>query len=234
MTALIKMRGISKVYRRGEEEVRVLDNLDFEVKSGESVALMGPSGSGKTPTLNLSGAIDHPDQGSIEVNGMDITSMKSSALPAWRSRHIGFVFQSFNLVPVLTALENVMLPLLLTPLNTQERVQQATFALDVVGLADRKDHRPRQLSGGQEQRVAIARAIATDPDIILADEPTGDLDRESSTAVMDLLDQLNRDLGKTLVMVTHDPLVGSRAQRTLHLDKGVLEEQEHTAKSTTS
>ena len=220
MSAIIDMRGVTRRYHRGDEELIVLDALDLTIEQGEFVALMGPSGSGKTTILNLVGGLDRPDAGTITVAGQDITAMRRGDLPAWRAAHIGFVFQAFNLVPVLTALENVMLPLLLTPLSSAERRKQADFALDIVGLSDRKDHRPRQLSGGQEQRVAIARAIATDPDIVLADEPTGDLDRDSAIAVVDLLQRLNGELGKTFVVVTHDEMVGQRASRLLRLDRG--------------
>ena len=229
MSAIIEMRGISKTYRRGDEVLKVLDDVDLDVEAGDFVALMGPSGSGKSTILNLVGGLDRPDGygkggkgGTILVAGKDVTRMSDRELPNWRARHIGFVFQAFNLVPVLTAYENVLLPLLLTPLSGAQRKKQAEFALEVVGLADRKNHRPRQLSGGQEQRVAIARAIATDPDIVLADEPTGDLDRASADAVMDLLERLNKELGKTFLVVTHDAMVGDRARRTLHVDKGIL------------
>jgi putative ABC transport system ATP-binding protein len=186
---------------------------------------MGPSGSGKSTILNLVGGLDVPDAGTIIVDGLDITGLPQRELPRWRAQNIGFVFQSFNLVPVLTAYENVMLPLQLTPLSRGERRGQAEFALEIVGLADRMHHRPGQLSGGQEQRVAIARAIATDPAIVLADEPTGDLDRESANAVMDLLRRLNDELGKTLLVVTHDDVAAQRTRRVLHLDKGVLLDQ---------
>ena len=222
MSRIVEMSGVSKKYKRGGEVLTVLDRMDFVVEAQDFVALMGPSGSGKSTILNIVGGLDRPDEGQVRVAGADLGGMSSSALAKWRANHIGFVFQSFNLVPVLTAMENVMLPLLLTPLGAKQRKEQAAFALEVVGLSDRKDHRPRQLSGGQEQRVAIARAIATDPDLVLADEPTGDLDRESATAVMELLERLNNELGKTFVVVTHDPMVGERARRTLHLDKGVL------------
>ncbi len=225
MSNLIELRGVEKRYTRGGETLTVLDKLDFLVRQGEFIALMGPSGSGKTTILNLIGGLDSADRGSIQVAGQEITRLSRSALSDWRARHIGFIFQSFNLVPVLTALENVMLPLLLTPLGGSERRKQAEFALDVVGLTDRKDHRPAQLSGGQEQRVAIARAIATDPEILLADEPTGDLDRESANAIMDLLRRLNQEMKKTILVVTHDQAAAERAARELHLDKGVLREQ---------
>lgn len=223
MSTMIAMHGVTKTYQRGGETLRVLDGLDLEIASGDFVALMGPSGSGKSTILNVVGGLDKPDSGTIEVAGVNVTGMSAKKLPAWRAEHIGFVFQAFNLVPVLTAMENVMLPLLLTPLSAKERRKQAEFALEIVGLADRAGHRPRELSGGQEQRVAIARALATDPDIVLADEPTGDLDRDSADAVMDLLLRLNEELGKTFLVVTHDAMVGERAKRTLQLDKGVIQ-----------
>lgn len=222
---MIRMEQVCRSYRRGGETLQVLDRLDLDVAQGDFVALMGPSGSGKSTILNVVGGLDRPDSGKITVAGAEVTGMSAKKLPAWRARHIGFVFQAFNLVPVLTALENVMLPLLLTPLSSAERKKQAAFALDIVGLSDRTGHRPRELSGGQEQRVAIARALATDPDLILADEPTGDLDRDSANAVMDLLLRLNDELGKTLLVVTHDAMVGDRAKRCLYLDKGVIERE---------
>ena len=222
MSAIIEMRGVSKRYTRGGETLTVLDQLDLEVEQGGFVALMGPSGSGKSTILNLAGALDAPDSGKIVVCDGDLTAMSASQLPAWRARHVGFIFQSFNLVPVLTALENVMLPLFLTPVSAAKRKEHASYALGIVGLSDRKDHRPRQLSGGQEQRVAIARAIASDPKLVLADEPTGDLDRDSANDIMELLARLNREMGKTIVMVTHDTLAAERAKTVLHLDKGVL------------
>ena len=220
--AMIEMRAVTKRYTRGGQTLTVLDKLDLDVPQGDFAALMGPSGSGKSTILNLVGGLDSADEGRIIVASNEVTSMSRTELAAWRSRHIGFVFQAFNLVPVLTALENVLLPLQLQPLSRAQRRKQAEFALDIVGLKDRMHHRPKQLSGGQEQRVAIARAIATDPDIILADEPTGDLDRESANAVMDLLRRLNVELKKTLVVVTHDEVAAQRARRTLHLDKGRL------------
>ena len=223
--AIIEMRGVTKRYERGGQTLTVLDRLDLDVPQGDFVALMGPSGSGKSTILNLVGGLDSSDEGRITVAGNEVSSMSRGQLAEWRSRHIGFVFQAFNLVPVLTALENVLLPLQLQPLSRAERRKQAEFALSIVGLTDRMHHRPKQLSGGQEQRVAIARAIASDPDIILADEPTGDLDRESANAVMDLLRRLNVELKKTLVVVTHDEMAAQRAQRTLHLDKGRLLER---------
>ncbi len=220
--AMIEMRGVTRRYERGGEILTVLDQLDLDVPEGDFVALMGPSGSGKSTILNLVGGLDAVDEGSITVAGQCITELPARALPAFRARHIGFVFQAFNLVPVLTALENVLLPLQLAPLSRAARRRQAEFALEVVGLADRMHHRPKQLSGGQEQRVAIARALATDPALILADEPTGDLDRDSANAIMDLLRRLNDEMKKTLVVVTHDDVAAQRARRILHLDKGVL------------
>ena len=222
---MIKARGISKSYSRGGE-VRVLDDLDLEMKEGHFYALMGPSGSGKTTLLNLVGGLDHPDQGQLEVAGEDLEHLQGAELSRWRAETIGFVFQGFNLIPVLTALENVRLPLTLTPLSRAERNAHALHALDVVGLADRANHRPKQLSGGEEQRVAIARAIASDPKIILADEPTGDLDRESADQVLGLLGRLNREFNKTILLVTHDPLAAAYAEQIVRLDKGrlVLEE----------
>ena len=221
---LATMRGVTRRYRRGGQDLVVLDELDLDVASGEFLALMGPSGSGKSTILNLLGGLDRADAGTIVVGGEEITSYGNDDLAAWRARHVGFVFQSFNLIPVLTALENVELPLLLTPLSRKERRQHAEYALEIVGLTDRMDHRPKQLSGGQEQRVAIARAMATDPTMILADEPTGDLDRASADAVLDILQRLVAENGKTIAMVTHDPAAAQRATRTLHLEKGVLVE----------
>ena len=219
-----KLRGVSKVYRRGGEELVVFDELDLDIPEAEFLAVMGPSGSGKSTILNLLGGLDQPDAGTVEVAGTELTGLSRDALAAWRARHIGFVFQSFNLIPVLTALENVELPLLLTPLSRRERREQARYALEIVGLADRLGHRPKQLSGGQEQRVAIARAMAMDPTLLLSDEPTGDLDRASADQVLDLLSRLSKEQGTTIVMVTHDVRAGEHADRTLHLDKGILEE----------
>jgi len=221
--SVIRMRGVSKAYRKGGEELRVLEKLDMDVEVGEFLALMGPSGSGKSTILNLIGGLDDPDEGSIQVAGEDIGRLAGERLTAWRARHIGYVFQAFNLIPVLTALENVELPLILTPLGKAKRREQAAYALEIVGLADRLDHRPKQLSGGQEQRVAIARAIAMDPTILLCDEPTGDLDRDSADQVLELLRRLSSEFQKTIVMVTHDLKAGETASRTLHLDKGVVE-----------
>jgi putative ABC transport system ATP-binding protein len=212
------MRGITKAYRRGGQDLVVLDGLDLDVPQGDFLALMGPSGSGKSTILNLLGGLDRPDAGSVEVAGVDLNALSRGELAEWRARHVGFVFQAFNLIPVLTALENVELPLLLTPLSRRERREHAEYALDIVGLSERRDHRPRQLSGGQEQRVAIARAIATDPTMVLADEPTGDLDRASADAVMDILTRLSKEHGKTIAMVTHDPAAAARATRLLHLE----------------
>jgi putative ABC transport system ATP-binding protein len=222
---LAQLRGVTKVYRRGGEDLVVLDELDLDVSAGDFLALMGPSGSGKSTILNLLGGLDRVDAGTILVGGVELTRLSSDQLAAWRARHVGFIFQSFNLIPVLTALENVELPLLLTPLSRRERREHAEYALEIVGLKDRMRHRPKQLSGGQEQRVAIARAVATDPTMILADEPTGDLDRASADAVMDILSRLSREHGKTIAMVTHDPAAAQRASRLLHLEKGVLVEQ---------
>ncbi|MGE3163860.1 MAG: ABC transporter ATP-binding protein [Planctomycetota bacterium] len=225
MTACIEMRGVSKTYSRGGESLVVLDRLDLDVPTGDFVALMGPSGSGKSTILNLAGGLDQPDVGSVTVAGAELHELSASELGKWRACSVGFVFQAFNLLPVLTAFENVHLPLLLTPLSRKERRQRAEFALEIVGLTDRMNHRPKQLSGGQEQRVAIARAIVTDPTLILADEPTGDLDRDTANEIMDLLRRLNDELSKTIVMVTHDSMAASRARRTLHLDKGLLRER---------
>lgn len=229
MAAQIEFKKVSKIYVRGGEKLLVLDAMDFSVASGEFIALMGPSGSGKSTILNLAGGLDVPDQGEVHVAGTRVDALRGSALAAWRSRHVGFVFQSFNLVPVLTALENVMLPLNLQPLSKAQRRQQAEYALEIVGLKDRMNHRPRQLSGGQEQRVAIARALATDPDILLADEPTGDLDRASADAVMELMRRLNEEMKKTILMVTHDLTAAGKAGKTMQLDKGVLVEARREA-----
>ena len=220
--ATIECRGLRKDYRRGEQVIHTLMGVDLSIEAGGFVALMGPSGSGKTTLLNLLAGIDRPTAGSIEVDGTDIARLGRADLARWRSGHVGYVFQLYNLVPVLTAYENVELPLLLHPLDRAERHRRVSEALELVGLADRHAHLPRQLSGGQEQRVAIARAIVTRPRLLLADEPTGDLDRESAGQVMDLLSRLNRELGQTLVMVTHDPATASRAARTVRLDKGQI------------
>ena len=218
----IECRGLRKDYRRGDQVIHTLMGVDLSIEAGGFVALMGPSGSGKTTLLNLLAGIDRPTAGSIEVGGTDIARLGRTALARWRSGHVGYVFQLYNLVPVLTAYENVELPLLLHPMSRGERHRRVAEALELVGLADRHAHLPRQLSGGQEQRVAIARAIVTRPSLLLADEPTGDLDRESAGQVMDLLARLNRELGQTLVMVTHDPATAARAARTVRLDKGLV------------
>ena len=219
---LIIARGLGKTYRRGGEEIHVLQGLNLDVDAGDFVAFMGPSGSGKTTLLNLLGGLDVPSAGSVTVAGDEITRMSGAKLTSWRARHVGFVFQMYNLIPVLTAFQNVELPLLLTSLSKADRRRHVDTALQVVGLGDRMRHYPRQLSGGQEQRVGIARAIVADPTFLLCDEPTGDLDRKSADEVLDLLDRLVRDHGKTVLMVTHDPLAAERARVVLHLEKGVL------------
>jgi len=224
MEALVEVRQVHKTFMRGSERIGVLEGLDLEVGRGEFLALMGPSGSGKSTLLNLIGGLDRPTSGSVEVGGVRIDQLSDARLTAWRARHVGFVFQMYNLLPALTAERNVELPLLLTPLKRARRRQQVATALELVGLADRARHYPRQLSGGQEQRVGIARAIVTDPTRRLCDEPTGDLDRKSGDEILDLLGALHRDHGKTVVMVTHDPHAAERASRVLHLDKGVLAE----------
>ena len=222
MTPLVKITDVHKYFTRGTERIDVLQGLSLTVTQGEFLALMGPSGSGKTTLLNLMGGLDTPSAGSIEVGGANLEKMNGGQLSRWRSRHIGFVFQLYNLLPVLTAERNVELPLLLTKLGKAERRKRAAIALKVVGLADRARHYPRQLSGGQEQRVGIARAIVNDPTLLLADEPTGDLDRKAGDEILDLLQALNRDHGKTIIMVTHDPHAAERATRVVHLDKGQL------------
>jgi len=223
-TSLIRIRGLDKTYRRGDEVIHVLQGLNLDVEKGEFVAFMGPSGSGKTTLLNLLGGLDMPSRGSISVAGDEITHMSAGKLTQWRARHVGFIFQMYNLLPVLTAFQNVELPLLLTNLSRAERRQHVDAALEIVGLADRSDHYPRQLSGGQEQRVAIARAIVADPTFLLCDEPTGDLDRKSADEILDLLTRLCREHGKTILMVSHDPLAADRAGAVLHLNKGALVE----------
>lgn len=222
--SLICVRGLDKTYRRGSEEIHVLQGLNLDVDAGDFVAFMGPSGSGKTTLLNLLGGLDVPSAGSIMVAGDEITHMSAGKLTTWRARHVGFVFQMYNLIPVLTAFQNVELPLLLTQLSTAARRRHVETALTVVGLADRMRHYPRQLSGGQEQRVGIARALVSDPTFLLCDEPTGDLDRKSADEILDLLAQLVREYGKTVLMVTHDPRAAERAHTVLHMDKGVLVE----------
>jgi putative ABC transport system ATP-binding protein len=222
--ALVRVRDLDKRYVRGNEEIHVLQGLNLDVDAGDFVAFMGPSGSGKTTLLNLLGGLDLPTSGSITVAGDEITHMSAGKLTAWRARHVGFVFQLYNLIPVLTAFQNVELPLLLTKLSKSERRKHVETALAVVGLADRMSHYPRQLSGGQEQRVAIARAIIADPTFLLCDEPTGDLDRKSADEIMDIIDRLVKEHGKTVLMVSHDPRAAERARVVLHLDKGVLME----------
>jgi len=219
---VVRVQAVSKTYYRDQTPVPVLEGIDLEVAEGEFVALMGPSGSGKSTLLNLIAGIDRASTGRVEVAGSELSSMSESDLAAFRSRHIGFIFQLYNLIPVLTAFENVELPLLLTPLSKSDRQKHVMMALDVVGLADRKDHTPRQLSGGQEQRVAIARAIVTDPTLLLADEPTGDLDKKSEEEVLTLLQRLNKEFKKAIVMVTHDPKAAACAARTVMLEKGAL------------
>ena len=220
--SLIEITGVYKSYRRDSLAVPVLENISLTMMAGDFLALMGPSGSGKTTLLNLIAGIDRPDRGTIRIGGIEIGSLGESDLARWRSRHIGFIFQLYNLIPVLTAVENVELPLLLTPLSKRERREHAELALNVVGLSDRMRHYPRQLSGGQEQRVGIARAIVTDPTLLVADEPTGDLDKASATEILDLLGRLNTDFSKTIVMVTHDPRAAEQARTVRHLDKGIL------------
>lgn len=223
-SSLIQVRGLDKTYKRGGEEIHVLQGLNLDVSQGEFVAFMGPSGSGKTTLLNLLGGLDVPSRGSISVAGDEITSMSRSKLTQWRARHVGFIFQMYNLIPVLTAAENVELPLLLTKLSKAQRRKHVETALGIVGLADRMHHYPRQLSGGQEQRVTIARAIVSDPAFLLCDEPTGDLDRKSADEIMAIIRTLVKQHGKTVLMVTHDPVVARQADITLHLEKGVLVE----------
>jgi len=225
METLVKVRDLHKVYYRGSEQIDVLQGITLDIPSGDFLALMGPSGSGKTTLLNLIGGLDTPTKGSIDVAGDRIDTLAGGKLAAWRARHIGFVFQMYNLLPVLTAARNVELPLLLTKLGSADRKKRVLTALSVVGLGERANHYPRQLSGGQEQRVGIARAIVTDPTLLLCDEPTGDLDRKSGDEVLNLLQTLNRDYGKTIVMVTHDPRAADCARRTLHLEKGLLVEE---------
>ena len=222
--AMIECRGLTRTYHKGDVEITPLSELDLDIEQGEFVALMGPSGSGKTTLLNLIAGIDRPTAGRLTIDGIDIGAMSRARLADWRSEYVGYIFQLYNLVPVLTAYENVELPLLLHAMSRRERHEKVAFALELVGLADRHEHYPRQLSGGQEQRVAVARAIVTDPRIIVADEPTGDLDREAAASVMALLKQLNRELAKTLIMVTHDPRSAAHAGRVLHLEKGKLVE----------
>jgi putative ABC transport system ATP-binding protein len=221
-SSVVDVQNVRKVYRRDTQEITVLDGMSLQVPEGEFVALMGPSGSGKTTLLNLIAGIDQPTSGKVIVAGTDVAQLGESALAQWRSRNVGFIFQFYNLIPVLSALENVELPLLLTHLSKRDRRERALTALKVVGLADRASHYPRQLSGGQEQRVAIARAIVADPKVLVADEPTGDLDAKSAHEILELMETLNRDFKKTIVMVTHDPRAAERAHKQRHLEKGVL------------
>ena len=220
--ASVDVQTLRKIYKRDRQDIVVLDGMNLQVPDGEFLALMGPSGSGKTTLLNCIAGIDRPTSGTVTVGGTEVTSLSEGALAKWRSRHVGFIFQFYNLIPVLTAVENVELPLLLTNLSKKQRRERARTALGVVGLTDRAKHYPRQLSGGQEQRVAIARAIVTDPDVLVADEPTGDLDAKSAEDILNLMDTLNREFRKTIVMVTHDPRAAARAHVERHLDKGVL------------
>jgi len=222
MSNLIEVQSVNKAYKRGEETLVVLDDVSLEVQKGDFLALMGPSGSGKSTLLNLIGGLDTPTSGQIVVNEQHLETMNASALSTWRANNIGFIFQFYNLLPVLTAHKNVEIPLLLTGLSGSQRKEHVSTALNVVGLSDRGGHKPNELSGGQQQRVAIARALVSDPDILVCDEPTGDLDRNTATEILDLLQILNRDHGKTILMVTHDPVAAEFAKRTLHLDKGKL------------
>jgi putative ABC transport system ATP-binding protein len=225
MANLVEIRNVSKVYERGKQKVEVLHHIDLDIAKGDFLALMGPSGSGKTTLLNLIGGLDSPTEGSIGVGGQRIDQLSQGALANWRSSNVGFIFQFYNLLPMLSAQKNVELPLLLTKLGAAQRKKNASIALQLVGLADRGSHKPTELSGGQQQRVAIARAIVSDPNLLVCDEPTGDLDRQSAEDVLGLLQMLNRDHGKTIVMVTHDPKAAEYARHTLHLDKGTLVEQ---------
>jgi len=219
---LIRIRGLAKSYHRGEQDIAVLLGIDLDVAAGEFVALMGPSGSGKSTLLNLIAGIDQPSAGTIQIGGVDIATLGEGGLADWRAAHVGFIFQFYNLIPVLSAFENVELPLLLTGLSARQRRERVAQVMALVGLSDRADHLPSELSGGQQQRVAIARALVGDPTLIVADEPTGDLDRATGEEVLSLLEQLVAELGKTIVMVTHDPKAAARAQRLVHLEKGVL------------
>jgi len=226
---IVQVRDVVKRYRKGRESVEVLHRLSLSIGQGEFCALMGPSGSGKTTLLNLIGGLDHPDSGEIEVGAQRIDRLGSRALARWRAGHVGFIFQFYNLMPVLTAQRNVEMPLLLKRMSAKERRERARTALEIVGLADRARHLPRELSGGQEQRVAIARAIVSDPDLLLADEPTGDLDRDTANEILDLLATLNARHGKTILMVTHDPIAADRAGRIVHLDKGSIDSETRAA-----
>ena len=222
MSSLIEVNSVNKTYKRGEETLVVLDDLSLEIQKGDFLALMGPSGSGKSTLLNLIGGLDTPTSGEIIVNEQHLEAMNASSLSDWRANNVGFIFQFYNLLPILTANKNVEIPLLLTNLSGSQRKEHVSTALNVVGLSDRGSHKPNELSGGQQQRVAIARALVSDPDILVCDEPTGDLDRNTASEILDLLQILNRDHGKTILMVTHDPVAAEFAKRTLHLDKGKL------------
>ena len=222
MSSLIAVNSVNKTYKRGEETLVVLDDLSLEVQQGDFLALMGPSGSGKSTLLNLIGGLDTPTSGEIVINEQHLETMNASSLSDWRANNVGFIFQFYNLLPVLTANKNVEIPLLLTNLSGSQRKEHVSTDLNVVGLSDRGSHKPNELSGGQQQRVAIARALVSDPDILVCDEPTGDLDRNTATEILDLLQILNREHGKTILMVTHDPVAAESAKRTLHLDKGKL------------
>jgi putative ABC transport system ATP-binding protein len=222
MSSLIAVNSVNKTYKRGEETLVVLDDLSLEVQQGDFLALMGPSGSGKSTLLNLIGGLDTPTSGEIVINEQHLETMNASSLSDWRANNVGFIFQFYNLLPVLTANKNVEIPLLLTNLSGSQRKEHVSTALNVVGLSDRGSHKPNELSGGQQQRVAIARALVSDPEILVCDEPTGDLDRNTATEILDLLQILNREHGKTILMVTHDPVAAESAKRTLHLDKGKL------------
>ncbi len=229
MKDLVEIRALSKTYERGKQKVEVLHNINLDIKQGDFLALMGPSGSGKTTLLNLIGGLDAPTAGSLSVGGQRIDQFGGGALAKWRASNVGFIFQFYNLLPMLSAQKNVELPLLLTKLSASQRKKNASIALELVGLSDRASHKPNELSGGQQQRVAIARAIVSDPSLLVCDEPTGDLDRQSAEAVLTLLQQLNRDHGKTIIMVTHDPKAAEYATHTLHLDKGTLVEEAELA-----
>ena len=220
---LVRLRNVHKRYRREQNEIHVLSGINLDVNEGDFLALMGPSGSGKSTLLNLIGGIDQPTEGEVWVAGQSLVSLSSDALAAWRARHVGFIFQLYNLIPVLTAFQNVELPLLLTRLSGKERRERVALALRLVGLEERGSHFPRQLSGGEEQRVAIARAFVADPTLLVADEPTGDLDAKNADEILTLLQRLNQEMGKTIIMVTHDPHAAERAKRTVHLEKGVLQ-----------
>ncbi len=230
MQPIVQIRDLSRVFKQGEIEVVALDRVSLDIANGDFVAMMGPSGSGKSTLLHIIAGIDRPTSGSCRVGDVDVVALTETELAEWRNSHIGFVFQTFNLIPVLTAFENVEMPLLLTGLNATERRAHVEAALELVGLRDRMHHLPRQLSGGQEQRVAIARALVTDPTLIVADEPTGNLDAKSATEVLNLLEALNRDAGKTIIMVTHDPKAAAHARRTLHLEKGELLKDEEVTR----